>query len=459
MNPTSSSAAKVKPAPAGKGKAAAPKPPGSQQSHHGAKSPATAPSSQSRPVHESKDSGAKQNTGGKNKPSTSKSGLNKDTQVDVNTSSVNDNGASDSNSNSASGSTSTQQAFDARLCKLESMIGRMIASLPNRSEPEQSELEYDNFLPPMGEADQYEDMDYEYDYPPCTQPRDDVAPLAGSSGKPQAMTTAPDTDNDTTDTAIPALAMKFAAQADVGSPLNDDIASSTSYMINHKLEDKTLEETTVKYLPPSNCPFLDAPKVNPVIWDNLAPSTRSRDLKLARVQKLLTRGLTAFAHTMSPSDMTENQQDALALLASANFELNALRKELIKPEMNQAYSHLCKPSAQVTKFLFGDDLGQRVKNLKDEQKAALGVVKSDHGRSRSRTHPGPAYHPYKSAETTRSRYYRSAGWFSSSSNRPSPGTSQRPFLDRNRPPRGRRPVQGQRQPAASQGRYQPPQRK
>lgn len=63
------------------------------------------------------------------------------------------------------------------------------------------------------------------------------------------------------ETVIPAFAMKFAAQTDVGTPLDDEVASSTSYLSNNKLEDKVLEETTAKYLPPSNCPILDVPKV------------------------------------------------------------------------------------------------------------------------------------------------------------------------------------------------------
>ena len=166
---------------------------------------------------------------------------------------------------------------------------------------------------------------------------------------------------------VPALVAKFAAQADVGPDLDEEIASSTMFLMNNKLEEKILDETSAKYLPPANCATLDAPKVNQTIWENLTPSTRSRDFKLSRVQKLLTRGLTAFAQSLLPSTLSDKQQDALDLLANANYEMNALRKELIKPEMNTAYNHLCKASTPVTKFLFGDDLGKRVKDMKEEQ--------------------------------------------------------------------------------------------
>lgn len=164
---------------------------------------------------------------------------------------------------------------------------------------------------------------------------------------------------------------------------------------------------------------------------------------------MLTRGLTAYTRSLSSTHLTETQQDALALLSNANFELNSLRKEQIKPDMNPAYSHLCK--APVTKFLFGDDLGKRVKDLKEEQKATLGVVKSaDQGKVRAR--PGQTtYHPYKATDTYRSQQYRSAGW-SSPNNRP---TIYRPFLGRRAPSRGRMQAQAPTQPMASQGRYRP----
>ncbi|XP_041470980.1 uncharacterized protein LOC121420418 [Lytechinus variegatus] len=231
------------------------------------------------------------------------------------------------------------------------------------------------------------------------------------------------------------------------------------FMMNNKLEEKVLEETGIKYLPPSNCPYLDVPKVNPVIWENLSPSTRSRDLKLARVQKSLTRGLTAFTRSISSGNLSPSQQDALALLSNANYEMNALRKEQIKPDMNAAYSHLCKPTTPVTKFLFGDDLGKRVKDMTEEQKATGRVVKtSEPGRGRYRAHAN--YHPYRAGDYSR-QGYRAAGW-STPNHRPQSDAPYRPFLNRKAPIRGRRQPQAPmvKKPPASQGRYREnPQRK
>ena len=217
---------------------------------------------------------------------------------------------------------------------------------------------------------------------------------------------------------IPPIAAKFAIPTGIGEPVDDEIAQSTSYLMTHQLEEKVLEEAASKYPLPSNCPLLDTPKVNSTIWDNLTPSTRSRDVKLQRVQKSLTRGLNAFVHTLSSADLSDTQQDALALISNANFELNCLRKELIKPDINARYAHLSKPPTPVTGWLFGDDLGIQVKDLSDKHKAAAGVMR---GQSR--------YHPYGGSAGPSRRQFQNAGWNRSSNlNRPSSRNAGRPFL-------------------------------
>ncbi|XP_030837256.1 uncharacterized protein LOC105445490 [Strongylocentrotus purpuratus] len=175
---------------------------------------------------------------------------------------------------------------------------------------------------------------------------------------------------------------------DIGSmdegDVNETVAPGLDQENEDKLEENVLEEAGGKYPPPSNCTPLCCPKVNAAIWENLSSHTRSRDLKLQRIQKPLTRGLTAFIQTLSPDSLSETQQDALALLCNTNFEINCLRKDQIKPDLNAKYSHLCKPATPVSQYLFGDDLTKRVKDLTEQQKAASGVVRGQ------RIHPAPS---------------------------------------------------------------------
>ncbi|XP_030842058.1 uncharacterized protein LOC100892194 [Strongylocentrotus purpuratus] len=303
-------------------------------------------------------------------------------------------------------------AMELRMNKMEAMLARVVAAIPGPAQTQSG-----NFSDESADLEDVE-SDHEGEHYTC----------------------------------VPNIAAKFAVPTGLGEPVDEEIANSASYLIMNRLEDKVLADTSAKYLPPSNCEYLDTPKVNSAIWDNLTQRSRTRDLKLQRVQRSLTRGLSAFTQSLSSQTITETQQDSLALICNANFELNSLRKEFIKPEMNEAYSHLCKPSAPVTKYLFGDDLGKRMKDLKEEQRAAAGAVKQDKPAYRSHQR----YHPYKPQNFSK---FQDAGWTSSagpskqSFQKPSYQRSssfRQPFLGQGRG-RGKPPAQQNQQQHSRQG--------
>ncbi|KAJ8018965.1 hypothetical protein HOLleu_42743 [Holothuria leucospilota] len=149
----------------------------------------------------------------------------------------------------------------------------------------------------------------------------------------------------------PGFAQRFAAPSEEGEAVSNELAEGLTFLMTSKLEEKHLMETFQQYLKPANCDFLQVPKVNPIVWDNLSPKVRSTDLKGQRIQKPLVTGLTALVHSIESrkdKSLLKVDQDILAMLANAYFEMNALRGELIKPDLNQKYSHLCKPSVKPT---------------------------------------------------------------------------------------------------------------
>eukprot|EP00057_Strongylocentrotus_purpuratus_P015345 XP_011669819.1 PREDICTED: uncharacterized protein LOC105440909 [Strongylocentrotus purpuratus] len=218
---------------------------------------------------------------------------------------------------------------------------------------------------------------------------------------------------------IPQLAAKFAVPSTLGRPINGEIADAITYMMEQKMEDKSLAEAADKYPCPENCDLLDVPKVNNTIWERMSTSFRSRDFKLQNVQKSLTKGICAFANTLDPATMTDQQQDALALLCDANFSVNSLRKDFIKPEVHNDSRQFCKPSNKVTKFLFGDNLGKQVKDLQDQLKVTEGVM------MRPKQSQQTQYHPYKRYNEDARQKMKQAGW---STSQAMPGSSGRPFL-------------------------------
>ena len=166
---------------------------------------------------------------------------------------------------------------------------------------------------------------------------------------------------------------RFTGTAGTGSPVSEGLADSLKFMLSEKLDEKVLTEVMDLYEIPVNCAELRVPKVNATIWKSVSSKTRSYDLKMERIQKCLVKGLIALTKNMD--NPTAPQQDALACLASGFFESNMLRREMIKPELNPKYAHLCKPSIIVTEQLFGDDLSRQIKDLDEAQKATGQMMK------------------------------------------------------------------------------------
>ena len=97
------------------------------------------------------------------------------------------------------------------------------------------------------------------------------------------------------------FAAQYADNTAMGEPIDDKIAISIKFLIRRKLQEQAMTQTSEKYPAPSNCEILDTPRVRPAIWDSVTSSSRSKDLKLQRIQKPLTKGITALAMHMTTS--------------------------------------------------------------------------------------------------------------------------------------------------------------
>ncbi|XP_041459298.1 uncharacterized protein LOC121410955 [Lytechinus variegatus] len=335
-------------------------------------------------------------------------------------------------------------------------------------------------------GDVYEHADYgehDYDYDRSTQMDVDIemgypdSPTYASSETMQPVDTAPDqqvevakkrrltkhvTDANTLQTDEGqeeiGFASRFAVSAEVGDVLGSEHARSVDFLLTHPLEEKYLAGTCEKYMRPANSTHLLVPRVNPLVWDNLRPHARTLDMKIQRCQRPLVKGITALMNSLKDvPELNETQQDAVALLGNAHFELNQLRKNFIKPELHPRYTYLCKPSVKTTQWLFGDELSRTIKEMDEEQKA-VGVMR----KHRYRTNPsqGPVAaggfaRPFAKPYAKPSQRYQDAGWVSSSSS----SLGHQPFLGgrqgqfaapfQQAPTRGHRPMKPKRGKPAS----------
>ena len=88
-----------------------------------------------------------------------------------------------------------------------------------------------------------------------------------------------------------------------------------------------------------------------------------------KVQKSLIKVVVSEVNKLMGNSEIQKEEivcalmDGVLLLANANQELKHQQRELMRPQLNTNYRHLCSPSNPVTAELFGDDLPKAFKDI------------------------------------------------------------------------------------------------
>ncbi|KAJ8049762.1 hypothetical protein HOLleu_02656 [Holothuria leucospilota] len=165
-------------------------------------------------------------------------------------------------------------------------------------------------------------------------------------------------------------------------------------MLKGKMTEEKLKAKYKKYPCPENVGTLKPTRVNQLVWDKIRPATRSRDLKLQRVQQLIMKGIIALgkgAHLVLnfpglDKGVVHEFFDAVAFMAQGSMELNLTRRELIKPDLSRDFQNLCSNAVPISSELFGDDITKYVKDITESSKMSWKIVR---GGSDNR------YRPYR----------------------------------------------------------------
>ena len=236
------------------------------------------------------------------------------------------------------------------------------------------------------------------------------------------------------------FAARFQARPATGPKVRDEIADGLTVMLSERLGAENMEKIMDKYPTPENVPGLVVPKVNPHIWENIPAKTKSRDLRIQKLQKPLVKGIIALTNQMN-ADPTSEQEETLALLTHANYELNLFRREAIKPDLTPRFQTLCRPSVKVTEHLFGEDLSKVVKDMSEQQKT-VAVTKIGNIKFRGRR-----FSPYPGNTTRPSYPIRGRGYQHTFTGAPFLGFRPQASRGRAQTQRGKGPnMRGQRQP-------------
>ena len=149
----------------------------------------------------------------------------------------------------------------------------------------------------------------------------------------------------------------------VGPSIDGDLASLVDKIMREKASEDKITDLKKQHEIPENCTTLSETTVNQGVWNTLDESTRSTDLKFQKVQKNFVKGIVLImteVNKMMGNSGPQNAEDTVGslmegvlLLANANQELNYRRRELMGPQINANYRHLCSPSNPVTRKFAG----------------------------------------------------------------------------------------------------------
>ncbi|XP_050405783.1 uncharacterized protein LOC126821405 [Patella vulgata] len=189
-------------------------------------------------------------------------------------------------------------------------------------------------------------------------------------------------NKDETESFETVLEQEYTIKEVVGANLNPKLISIVNQLFVKVLPEEKLKEMTEKYPKPANTE-VNMPLVNKEIWSVLKTNTKTTDLKSQKIQNKVVKTSYSLAELIaflmelkkkakcSPDDMSKAirmAMDSMTMLAQANRELNQKRKDTLRPDLSYPSKLLCNPptgDVENSVFLFGEELGKKVKELKE----------------------------------------------------------------------------------------------
>ena len=88
------------------------------------------------------------------------------------------------------------------------------------------------------------------------------------------------------------IANEFICDESSGPDIDKDLATILNGSMTKTLHHEKLKSLMDQYSRPNNCGSLAVPKVNPEVWAKMTPQTRSKDIKLQKVEKFLSKAIS-----------------------------------------------------------------------------------------------------------------------------------------------------------------------
>lgn len=227
-----------------------------------------------------------------------------------------------------------------------------------------------------------QDDDYDDDYYDQNDQQDNNLDLNDDNNANKRK--APDDDEQSSTSRFAAMAKRYKTREVCSPPIDSVLAQNLNDLFRNGMNEDQFNELTKDEINPrpENCEGLVQVKTNQLVWDLLSARAQTNDRKLQTVQKAIVKASTMLVKVvddMAKADNNNNNEhidtcnDVLAILGHANKKVNLTRRDLMRPEMQNDYAHLCSHSVEFTSFLFGDDVSKTAKQIEDCSKISYKI--------------------------------------------------------------------------------------
>lgn len=133
--------------------------------------------------------------------------------------------------------------------------------------------------------------------------------------------------------------------------VNTQLANLVDKMVKTKLSEENAKDKLANYNRPKNCESFVSTRVNPQIWAKMRSSSKSRDLRMQKIETSTLKSLhpiislTDKLLSLKSSPQIVSKEDAssflrlaldlLTLMAHSVYEVNLSRWELIRLDLNE----------------------------------------------------------------------------------------------------------------------------
>ena len=187
-----------------------------------------------------------------------------------------------------------------------------------------------------------------------------------------------DEETDSEEDVLEDIAQQLRSPSDVGPAVSDKLATVINGLFQSRPSEERVKDLVDNYKCPKNIEVGSAP-VNQEIWSSLNKDARAGDLKLQRIGARMASAAYAMCNLMQQlyDCRTENKEldikhalkvgmDVMLLSCSAAQKIADHRRNALRPAISPQFRAICgKQESESHELLFGKDLIQRVKDIKE----------------------------------------------------------------------------------------------